>query len=111
MQGDIAADRPGEPEMTLGRGLALGGVFLVGVLLYLIVVVGGMETLVAREAGVEAGDAARSLLARLVAPLAIWFQARYVGIPDRSSRILLGVSAFCASLLIAEALFRLVQAL
>lgn len=111
MHDSIAADRPDAREMTTGRAAVAGAAFLAGVLLYLIVVVGGVETLVTRRAGAEVGEAVGSLLIRLIPVVNLWLLYRVLDVPIRAVRICFGVAAVCTFLLIALGVSDLVRAL
>jgi len=108
MEGRIDADRSALSDERL---LWIGVEFFVFSLLYLFIVVQGVEVLVARQAGAEAGDAARSLLARLLAPASVWIMMRYVVPPGRAGRAYLVTGGIISLLLVGGALFQLVQAL
>ena len=111
MQDDIAAERPGEPDMTTGRAAVLGAAYLAGVLFYLVIVVQGVEAMIARQAGAEVAEAVGSLLIRLILVFNVWLMYRMLDIPHRALRLCLGAVAICTFLLIALGVADLIRVL
>ena len=111
MHDSIAAERPGKPDMTTGRAAVLGAAYLAGILFYLLIVVQGVEAMMARQSGAEVGEAVGSLLARLIPVFNVWLIYRMVWIPHRAFRLCFGVAATCTFLLIALGVADLIRVL
>jgi uncharacterized membrane protein len=94
-----------------GRLMGLMAGYFAGLFLYLLLIVPGVEATIARQAGAEVGDAAGSLLIRLIPVVNLWLVYRVLDIPHRAVRLCFSVAAICTLLLIALGVSDLVRVL
>lgn len=98
--GDLALTR---------RDYLLGGCLLLGCLVYTGVLIPLIQASIGGRMGPEAGEASRHLLARFMVLPAVVLMWRFRGLdPSGVVRVLFGIVAFLACLLIGDAILRFV---